>query len=577
MGQALKMSEEIDSFVLATGLIGGLALFLFGMDILTRALKLVSGSHLKTIISKVSDNRFNGVAAGAALTAIIQSSSITTVLLVGFVSAGLITTSQSVAVILGANIGTTITAQILAFKVTKFALPLLAAGFFVYFVARSEVIRQYGNIALGLGLLFFGMALMSDSMAPLHEYPPFFGLMASLNNPLLASLAGAGFTALIQSSSATTGILIVMASQGLISLETAIALALGANIGTCVTAMLAATGRSAAALRTALVHTIFNLVGVIIWIGFIEELATFARLISPMHTETSGLARSSTEIPRQIANAHTVFNVVNTMLFIGFTTQLTRLVEWLVPEKPARKTARSAPKFLDRQLLGAPELALDATRREIVRLGRFTRDMLTRTMPLAVSGSIAQLSDLQKMDRQVDQLHQEIIGYLRELSLGSLSSVQSDQLLGLIRIANDLEHIGDQIATAMVTSARKRIEENIVVTEVTAKVIGGLHGMVGKTMKDALDALEHEDRTGAEAVTGMKHAMSEMVEAIAKHELRRLQVNEPHRLKTYAREIELVEILDEIFRTARRMSQTQLRMQADNTVPEKEPEKPAEF
>ena len=291
---------------LQTGLIGGLALFLFGMDIMTRALKRrVAGDHMKTMLGRMTGNRLLGVATGAAITAIIQSSSITTVLLVGFISAGLMSTSQSVAVILGANIGTTVTAQVLAFKVTEIALPILAAGFFISFAAKKEEWRESGRIALGLGLVFFGMSIMSDAMQPLRNYQPFLQFMLTLDNPLLAALVGAGFTALVQSSSATTGILIVMAGQGLIGLEPAIALALGANIGTCVTAILASIGKPRDAVRTALAHALFNVAGVVMWIGFVSELADLARMISPVHSQLSGPDRTAAEIPRQIANIHT--------------------------------------------------------------------------------------------------------------------------------------------------------------------------------------------------------------------------------------------------------------------------------
>ena len=299
------MIGDLDQLALLSGLVGGLAIFLFGMDIMTRALKQVAGNSLKTILARMTSNRFLGLIAGASVTAIIQSSSITTVLLVGFISAGLMTTAQSVAVILGANIGTTITAQILAFNVTALALPILALGFFISFIAQSKVAREYGRILLGIGMVFFGMAIMSEAMHPLRSFRPFLDFMLSLDNALLAMLVGAGFTALVQSSSATTGILIVMAGQGLIGLEAAVALALGANIGTCVTALLAAIGKPREAVRAAVVHTIFNVVGVAIWIGFVDQLANLARYISPIEVTVSG----AVGIPRQLANVHTFFNV----------------------------------------------------------------------------------------------------------------------------------------------------------------------------------------------------------------------------------------------------------------------------
>ncbi|MGI9416014.1 MAG: Na/Pi cotransporter family protein [Hyphomicrobiales bacterium] len=552
------MTAELDQFALFTGLIGGLALFLYGMDIMTRALKRVAGDYMKTMLARMTSNRFVGVATGATVTAVIQSSSITTVLLVGFISAGLMSTSQSVAVILGANIGTTVTAQILAFKVTKIALPILAAGFFVSFTAKREEWRQYGLIVLGLGLVFFGMAIMSDAMKPLRSYQPFLDFMVSLDHLLLAALVGAAFTAVIQSSSATTGILIVMAGQGLIGLEAAIALALGANIGTCVTAALASIGKPREAVRTAVVHILFNVAGVAIWIGLVSQLAELARLISPAHPELTGLARTAAEIPRQVANVHTFFNVVNAALFIGFTAQITRLVEWLVPDRPLGADERLAPRYLDEQLLGTPAIALDATRREIVRLGGLVRDMLEAVIPPATSGTRLQLDQLKAMDKPVDILHRQIIGYLRQVSLGNLSSHQSDLLIALIKIANDLEHIGDQIATNIVASSHKRIDEKVVISRPTALAITDLHGKVIEAFDQTLAALDQEDRTRATQVRAMKQDFADIIEQIAEHEIARLQADEPRRLMTYAREIELIEVLDDIFKTTRRIARTQI-------------------
>ena len=550
--------SSIDEIALGTGLVGGLALFLFGMDILARSLKHVAGDHLKTLLARMTNNRFLGLAAGAMVTALIQSSSVTTVLLVGFISAGLMTTAQSVAMILGANIGTTITAQILAFKVTALALPILSAGFFVSFLATRPDYREYGRITLGLGLVFFGMTIMSEAVAPLRSYAPFLDVMGSLESPALAALVGAGFTALVQSSSATTGILIVMAGQGLIGLEPAIALALGANIGTCVTALLAAIGKPREAVRAALVHTLFNVAGVVIWVGFIDQLAELARIVSPARPELDGTARTVIEVPRQIANAHTFFNVVNALVFIGFTPQITRLVERLVPMRPPRIEPRYAPRHLDPQLLGLPAIALDAARLEILRLGALVREMFDAAFPTLLSGSPLQIDKLEAMDRPVDLLHREILGYLRQISLGSLTAEQSELLMAYMKIANDLEHIGDQISIGMVTSARKRIDENVVVSAATAAVLRRLHEQVHDAFLASLLALEQGDLERAAAVRAMKRDVAQKLEEVARHQMQRLRADEPRRLHTYAREIELTEALDDIFRTIRRISRTQI-------------------
>jgi len=470
---------------------------------------------------------------------------------VGFISAGLMTTAQSVAVILGANIGTTITAQLLAFNVTALALPVLSLGFFVSFIARTKATREKGRIVLGLGMVFFGMAIMSDAMRPLRSYAPFLDFMLSLDSVLLAALVGAGFTALVQSSSATTGILIVMAGQGLIGLEAAVALALGANIGTSVTALLASIGAPREAVRAALVHTLFNVVGVLIWIGFVDYLADMARAISADGT-------SSSAVPRQLANVHTFFNVANALLFIGFTSQLTRLVEWLVPDKVEEIEPKFAAKHLDPKFLDVPAFAIDAVRLEVVHLGTLLREMLQVAVPTVVTGSPLDVDRLRVMDRPIDLLHREIVGYIRQISLKSLPADQSQLLLGLAKIANDMEHLGDLVATGLVTSARKRMEEGVVISPATAVIIKKVHEQVVEALDGALWALDAQDTTAAASVRQMKASFTALVEDVATHQADRLRADAPNRLHTYTREIELTETLDDAFKIIRRIARTEL-------------------
>jgi len=310
------VTNDIDWVTMGMGLFGGLALFLFGMDQMADALKAVAGERMKDILARLTTNRVMGALTGAFVTAVINSSSVTTVLLVGFISAGLMSLAQSVGVIMGANIGSTFTAQLIAFKVTKAALLMIGIGFVMMFVGKRERIKQYGAMVMGLGLVFFGMGVMSDAMAPLRTYEPFLDVMEEMENPLIGIAVAALFTGLIQSSAATTGIVIVMASQGLVNLPTGIALAFGANIGTCATAALAAIGKPREAVRAAVVHVLFNVAGVLVWVGFIDQLADLVRWMSPQYPELSGKAQLAAEVPRQIANAHTMFNVANTLLFL---------------------------------------------------------------------------------------------------------------------------------------------------------------------------------------------------------------------------------------------------------------------
>ena len=553
------MANPFAEFDLWAGLFGGLALFLFGMDIMTQALKSAAGDYMKDILGKLTRNRFVGVGMGAMVTAIIQSSSVTTVILVGFISAGLMSMSQSVAVIMGANIGTTITAQILAFKVTELALPVIAIGFTIAFTAKRNSWRQYGLIILGLGMVFYGMSVMSDALNPLRSYDPFIQFMTSMQNPILAAGLGMIFTAVVQSSSATTGILIVMASQGLIQLEPAIAIALGANIGTCITAGLAAIGKPREAVRAAAVHTFFNVAGVLVWIGFIPQLAELAMLISPAQEHLSGTHRLAAETPRQIANVHTFFNIVNVFLFIPFTTQIARLVEWMIPDRPIRPDAAMLPKYLDHSVLSNPSIALEAARLEIRRLGKRVRTMFAAIMPVAITGSRVELENVRAMDKVVDALHLAIIQYLGEISLSSLTKRQSIELMQLVETANDLEHVGDRIATDMVRSSMKRIDEGVRVSEQTARVLEDYHASVSSALDDALKAVAKQNPKLAKQVRRGKQEMTEQSLTIAEHALYRLTADEPNRLHTYAREMELVEILDGIYRIARRIARTQLK------------------
>lgn len=558
------MQEPLSHFALWTGLFGGLALFLFGMDIMTSALKRAAGDYLKDLLGSLTRNRFLGVGVGAFVTAVVNSSSVTTVILVGFIAAGLLSMAQSVSIIMGANIGSTFTAQILAFKVTSFALPMLTAGFLLSFVPSREVVQDYGRILLGAGLVFYGMGIMSDAMVPLRSYPPFLDFVTTLANPIAAAAVGALFTAVIQSSAATTGIIIVLAGEGLISLETAIAIALGANIGTCATAGLAVIGKPREAVRAALVHVLFNVAGVALWISFIPELAAFVRWLSPTAGQLDDLARSAAEAPRQVANAHTIFNMANTLLFVGFTTQIARLVEWMVPDRPLSEEGLLEPKYLDDALLSTPAVALGNARLEIGRLGGHVLSMVQKVLPTAVSGSRRDLDALSVMDKAADRLHRAILGYLGKISIGSLSPEQAQRLMQLIEVANDLEHIGDRVATDIVTSARKRLDERTVVSEPAIKAITTLHQEVTKALEDALIAVRTEDEQLAATVRHMKREVAAITRSIERESVSHLAADPSHRLMSYVREVELLEILDGVFKIARRIARSQLPIPAED-------------
>ena len=547
---------------MAMHLVGGLALFLFGMDQMADALKAVAGERMKTILARLTANRFMGALTGAFVTAVIQSSSVTTVLVVGFITAGLMSMAQSIGIIMGANIGTTITAQIIAFKVTESALLMIAAGFTMLFASKREQIRHYGSILMGLGLVFFGMSVMSDAMAPLRTYPPFLELMARMDNPLIGILTAALFTALVQSSSATTGIIIVMASQGFISLQAGIALALGANIGTCVTAMLASIGKPREAVRAALVHVLFNVFGVLLWVGFIDQLAQFVTAFSPTRSDLSGVELLAATAPRQIANAHTMFNIVNTLVFIWFTSQFARLVEWLVPDKPLEEVILLSPRYLDDSLLETPSLALDRARMETGRMGQRVSDMLQRIMPAIFSGDRATLGEIAIIDDEVDALHGYIIQYLGQLSKQQLSERQTVNLVNLMSAVNDLENIGDLIETDLIHLGHDRIDKGVSISLATQEVLTKLHKTVSDAFDVATTALMEENFTAAQQVISMKMETDELADSASRHQVKRLVADEPNRLAAYALEIDIIGKLKRIYYHANRM--------ANSIVPDEE-------
>jgi phosphate:Na+ symporter len=535
-------------------LLGGLALFLFGMEQMADALKAVAGERMKIILAKLTTNRFMGAATGAFVTAIIQSSSVTTVLVVGFITAGLMSMAQSIGVIMGANIGTTITAQIVAFKVTKYALLMVAGGFGMLFFSKQEKIKQYGGMLMGLGLVFFGMSVMSDAMSPLRSYQPFLDLMTRMDNPLIGILVAAGFTALIQSSSATTGIVIVMATQGFISLPAGIALAFGANVGTCVTAMLAAIGKPREAVRAAVVHVLFNIFGVLLWVGFIPYLAEFVTWLSPAHVELSGTDKLAAEAPRQIANAHTVFNIANTFIFIGFTSQFARLVEKLVPDKPVEEIIIAQPKYLDEELLETPSLALDRVRLEIGHMGNRVNAMLQDIMTAITTGDRMMLRNIAKIDDEVDILHGHIVTYLGRISQKELMEEQTRVLVNLMAAANDLENIGDIIETDMVHLGNEGIDAQVTISEETREILRKLHDVVSTTTELAIDAVVENDQRAAQEVIALKGDITRLMESAAMHETQRLVAEEPNRLAAYTLEMDLIEKLKRIYYFAKRMA-----------------------
>lgn len=548
------MTGELEISTLLMGLFGGLALFLFGMEMMADALKAVAGERMRAVLGRLTSNRIMGVITGTFVTAVIQSSSVTTVLLVGFISAGLMSLSQSIGVILGADIGTTITAQIVAFKVTKYSLALVAVGFAAVFLGRRERIKLYGSAVMGLGLVFFGMSVMGDSMKPLRSHEPFLDWMTRMDEPWMGILAGTVFTAVIQSSSATTGVVIVLASQGLIHLEAGIAIIFGANIGTCATALLAAIGRPREAVRAATVHVIFKVVGVVIWVAFIHELGEVVAWLSPQHAQLAGAERLAAETPRQIANAHTVFNVVNCFLFLPFTTQFARVVEWMIPDRPMQEAAAVRSKYLSLDLLPTPSLALDRARLEILHMGDGVKEMLAAILPAMLHGTREDIERIVQMDDTTDTLHGHIITYLGQISQSQLTERQTEELLRLMGAANDLESVGDLIEARLSILGLERLDHGIVVSEGTSALIADFHGIVTRALDGALVAVTQKNEEAAQHVIEIKQELLALVERARLHTQQRLVADEPNRLVAYRIECDMLDNLGAIYHFSRRIA-----------------------
>jgi len=549
---------EIAAGQMAMELFGGLALFLFGMEQMAESLKSVAGDSMKQILARLTNSRIMGLITGAFVTAIIQSSSVTTVMLVGFVTAGLMSLSQAIGVILGADIGTTITAQIVAFKVTKYALLLVAVGFALIFVSRRDRVKQYGQLIMGLGLIFFGMGVMSEGMQPLRSYQPFIELMQNVSNPIVGILVATLFTGLIQSSSATMGVVIAMSMQGLISLEAGIALALGANIGTCATAGLAAIGKPREAVRVAVAHVTFKILGVIIIFPFIPYLAELVRDISPAAAAgLMGADKLAAETPRQIANAHTIFNVALALFFLPFATQFARLCEWMVPDRPLDEEGIIIrAKYLDDELLATPSLALERVRLEILHMGEQVGEMLARIMPAIISGDRVSLTAVRNLDERVDILQAHILSYLGKISRLQLTERQNEDFLRLMEAVNNLENIGDIIETNLVDLGRSRIEHNVSISPPTQEILKGFHRVVVKAVETAIRAVAENDAEAAAAVTRMKEEISRIANSTAIHQAKRLVADEPNRIEAYTIEMDIAEKLQRIYYFAKRMAKT---------------------
>ncbi|WP_028044629.1 Na/Pi cotransporter family protein [Candidatus Stoquefichus massiliensis] len=435
-------------------LLGGLALFLYGMTMMSNGLELAAGNKMKSILEKLTTNRFLGVGVGALITALIQSSSATTVMTVGFVNAGLMKLENAVWVIMGANIGTTITGQLIALDITALAPVIAFIGVALIAFFKSKKLDAIGTIAAGLGILFMGMEMMSGAMAPLRSSPEFVSIVSNFENPLIGIAVGALFTAIIQSSSASVGILQALAMSGVITLPSAIYVLFGQNIGTCITAVLASIGTGRNAKRTTILHLSFNIIGTAIFV-LVSMVTPFAHWMQ---------ALTPSNIPAQIANVHTVFNVVTTLLLLPFGKQLVQLTYKILPEKEGHED-RMDVKFLDFNLftndfhIGTSAIANTQLFNETQNMLDVTIDNVRRSFELMIRYKDEKYEKLQKSEEYINFLNKQIVDFTTS-AISNEFPLEGSQTIGLfLKVSADLERIGDH-AVNIANRAKLLHEEN---------------------------------------------------------------------------------------------------------------------
>ena len=421
------------------GLLGGLALFLYGMQMMSAGLEAAAGNRMKVILERLTSNRFLGVAVGAGITAVIQSSSATTVMVVGFVNSGMLTLQQAVWIIMGANIGTTITGQLIALDVGAIAPIFAFCGVAAIVFIKKEVVHYYGQILAGLGILFLGMEMMSSAMIPLRESAAFIDLMTRFANPLVGILVGMVFTAIIQSSCASVGILQTLAIGGLIDLSSAVYVLFGQNIGTCITAVLASIGTSRNAKRTTIIHLMFNVIGTTIF--------TIVCLVSPLTSIVESFTVGNPAA--QIANMHTLFNVVTTALLLPFGVYLSKIAMKILPEVKEEDEGvyklvyiKSLDESAEYQM-GNSAIAVNGIGHELERMMQMTMENVKRSFTAVIKKNSKYLSEIQKNEEYIDYLNKEISKYISHIITRENNQRDSSLISAFFKISGDVERIGD--------------------------------------------------------------------------------------------------------------------------------------
>ena len=491
-------------------LFGGLALLLYGMQLIGEGLQRAAGTHLRHLLTSMTRTRLAAVGSGALVTALLQSSSATTLMLIGFVSAGLISFRQSLGVILGADIGTTFTVQLLAFKVQEFSLALVGAGFAITFFARRGAAKSAGMAVLGLGLIFLGMKVMTDGLAPLADDVLVRQVVVALSaNPFFGLLTGAALSAAMGSSAATIGLALSLAQQGILGLEGAVPVVLGANIGTCATALAASLRSSADARRVAVAHIAFKVLGVTLVFPFIHAL-------------TALVAATASDTPRQIANVHTLFNVAMSAFFLPFAPWAARVIGAMVPEEE-RGDNPFKTRYLDERYLDQPALAIGQATREALRMGDVAQAMLRDAMTVLRSNNQELLEDVERRDDQLDYLEREIKLFLSRLGRETMNSELAQKEIGLISFIGNLENIGDIIDKNLMELARKKLYQGRRFSEAGEAELIEFHALVSKNLERAIAGFAANDRSLAQEVLDQRPVVRQRERELRESHLMRLR------------------------------------------------------
>ena len=500
-------------------LFGGIALLLYGIRLSGDSLQRAAGGRLRHLLTGLARNRASAVASGATVTAIIQSSAATTLMLIGFVSAGLMTFRQTLGIILGADIGTTFTVQLIAFRITDYALLLVGGGFVITFVSRRRAVKDIGQAVLGLGLMFLGLKLILDGVAPFSTMPLAVDVIAALaKNPVLALLTAAAFSAVMASSAATLGIALALATHGLLALDGAIAIVLGANIGTCATALAAAVGASAEAKRVAVAHIAFKLLGAAIVFPFIEPL-------------TSLVASTAADPARQIANAHTFFNLGISLVFLPFTPLAAQAIEALVPDDHTADNPFRT-RYLDERALDQPSLAIGQATREALRMADVVQTMFRDVVPVFGRDNQELLEEVERRDDQVDFLEREIKLFLARLERAAMGADLSQKEIALISVIGNLENIGDIIDKNLMELARKKLYNGRRFSDAGWTEILEFHGLVSKNLERAIAAFASNDHTLAQEVLDQRPLLRQREREMRESHLGRLRQGLAESLET---------------------------------------------